>query len=214
MWSCHEGKRKLSSQNTQHVKNISRGTKIVTWLYIFEKNQNKTQMKSRQDPFCSLFASFFGSTLSSIFGTPLTSPLCSSAASTPPPPPCFCCASFFPSFHGNFQSHQRDSEWKVSFEFQRPDRTCCFHQPRSSPRSATFRINHPGRRFLSATEKQRETERDDRKCHVSRGDDIAGSSCREGRWNESVGLYVFSHSQGKSLKETVSVSEPEPHTWC
>lgn len=79
-----------------------------------------------------LFASFFGSTLSSILGTVLISPLCSFAAS-PLPSPCLCRAAFFPSFHGNFQSHQRDSKWKVSFEFQRPDRTCCFHQPSRGP---------------------------------------------------------------------------------
>lgn len=37
MWSWHGGKRKLSSWNTQHVKNISRGTKIVTWPHVLGK---------------------------------------------------------------------------------------------------------------------------------------------------------------------------------
>ncbi len=37
------------------------------------------------------------------------------------------------SFYENFQSLQWDTKWKTSFEFQRPDRTHCLHQPSKGP---------------------------------------------------------------------------------
>lgn len=54
----------------------------------------------------------------------------------PLPHRCRRCASaalLFTLFWWELSSHQWDSEWKVSFEFQRPDRTCCFHQPSRGP---------------------------------------------------------------------------------
>lgn len=36
-------------------------------------------------------------------------------------------------FMKNFQSHQWDTKWKTSFEFQRPDRTHRFYQQNKGP---------------------------------------------------------------------------------
>lgn len=37
------------------------------------------------------------------------------------------------SFYENFQSHQWDTKWKTSFEFQRPDRTHCLYRRSKGP---------------------------------------------------------------------------------
>lgn len=87
----------------------------------------KTRTSVRQAPFWFAICVFFGSTLSSIFGTALISPFCSPAAAR------VAAASTASFFHENFQRRQWDTEWKTSFEFQRPDRTHCLHQPGKGP---------------------------------------------------------------------------------
>lgn len=94
-----------------------------------------------------LFASFFGfhaliyfwdrADFASLFSRRHTAML------PPPTPP-------YNPFNGNFQSCQRDTEWKVSYEFQRPDKNTlpASAEQRSSPRTSAFRINHRGRCFL------------------------------------------------------------------
>lgn len=129
MWSWHGGKRKLSPQNTQYDKNISGGTEIATELYVSGKNTDAISSRSLlilplhlfSVPRCHLFLGRRWFRLS-VLPLPRRRRRHASAA-----------LLFSPPFHGNFQSHQRDTEWKVSFEFQRPDRTCCFHQPGRGP---------------------------------------------------------------------------------